>query len=107
MPLYEYECEICGRISERVFSVEHFPSIVACDRCDGRSRKIISQIQDVKPAWEPYYDGNLEAMITSRRQRRELMRAQGLEEKPRDATKERIIMQEREHNKQEEIKNAK
>jgi len=63
MPMYEFECRLCGNITERFRPViragEHLTS---CDHCEGVADKVISQpnIQDEHPAW---IDDNLRATI--------------------------------------------
>lgn len=82
MPLYDYECEECGRKYEEFFPVDSFPEYIRCE-CGKSARKIISKPQDIKPDWEPYWDENLgdePVLVTSRQHRRELMKQKNLED---------------------------
>jgi len=53
MPMYEYECNSCGRINDRYFNLNEFPSYVHCEDCEGDARKIVSSpfVQDDHPRW--------------------------------------------------------
>lgn len=106
MPIYEYECPICKDFQEMYFSIEGCPDEIKCRYCTSMQKKIISRPQAIKPDWEPYYDEVLDTMITGRQHRRELMKAQGLIDKPKDHTKERIELQKRRHKKREELRNG-
>jgi putative FmdB family regulatory protein len=107
MPVYEYECKKCSHVYEHVFHVNDFPLFLICPACNVKAFKIISKVQNMKPDWEPYYDENLEAMVTGRGHRKELMKQQGLEERPLDPTVRRLRLEEREHKKrQKELKHG-
>jgi putative FmdB family regulatory protein len=41
MPLYEYECDACGRRFERIQKFSD-PPIETCPTCEGRVRKLLS-----------------------------------------------------------------
>jgi putative FmdB family regulatory protein len=41
MPLYEYECDACGRRFERIQKFSD-PPVAACPTCDGPVRKLLS-----------------------------------------------------------------
>lgn len=78
MPLYEYECDKCGEITDAHRSVENRNDCPPC-RCGGTTHKIISYGKSVSDL-TPYYDDNLESWVDSKRHRRKLMRDQGVEE---------------------------
>jgi putative FmdB family regulatory protein len=42
MPIYEYQCDHCGRIEEVLQKTTDQP-LARCNRCDGKLHKIISQ----------------------------------------------------------------
>lgn len=42
MPIYEYECEACGRIEEVVQKISDNP-LESCSECSGKVHKLISQ----------------------------------------------------------------
>ncbi len=42
MPIYEYECEKCGRIQEAWQKISDAP-LTRCEQCRGKLHKIISQ----------------------------------------------------------------
>ena len=78
MPLYEYECDDCGERQDAHRSVAERNECPPC-RCGGKTKKIISTnyaaISDVD-----YYDENLQTQITSRKQRRRVMKEQNVAE---------------------------
>jgi putative FmdB family regulatory protein len=85
MPMYDYRCAYCGDSWEQLARIEQ---TVYCDRCpETRAERLISApavIQDNLDA-RSYYDDGLGARITSRSQRKALMRAKGVEEVGRGA----------------------
>ena len=42
MPIYEYECETCGRIEEAIQKFSDRP-LTECSHCSGRLHRLISQ----------------------------------------------------------------
>ena len=42
MPIYEYECEKCGHLTE-AWQKFSDPPLEKCDRCGGKVKKLISQ----------------------------------------------------------------
>ena len=107
MPLYEFECGACGKITEKVYTIMKCPDVCSCEVCEHIANKIISKPATVKPQWDEYFDENVSpngTIIRGRRHRKELMKQQGLEDKPLDITKKRIEIERREHNKREQIK---
>jgi len=42
MPIYEYECESCGKIEEAWQKMSDAP-LTTCDHCQGHLHKIVSQ----------------------------------------------------------------
>ncbi len=42
MPIYEYECEKCGRVVENWQKLSD-PPLTSCDECGGKMHKLISQ----------------------------------------------------------------
>ncbi len=42
MPIYEYQCEQCGKIVENWQKVSD-PPLTECDNCKGRMHKLVSQ----------------------------------------------------------------
>jgi len=104
MPIYEYECNECGIVTEWVCSIQAKPVGIFCGICSSYARSIISKPQAVRPQWDEYWDENLgndPILVKGRRHRQEIMKARGLEEKPYDKTKSRIMIEKREHNKRE------
>ena len=112
MPIYEYECQNCGELTEAIFSMKEDIPAITCPFCCSRARKIISRPQAVAPLWEEYWEENLghePVLIKGRRHRKEVMKANGLEEVSYDKTKKRILIEKHEHNKQvkkEELKHG-
>ena len=44
MPLYEFKCESCGNVTEKLFKITDSTTSYQCPLCGGTSRKIISRI---------------------------------------------------------------
>jgi putative FmdB family regulatory protein len=42
MPIYEYECQKCGEMTEAMQNFSDRP-LVKCEKCKGKLRKLISQ----------------------------------------------------------------
>jgi len=42
MPIYEYQCEKCGVIIEKIQKFSDAP-LTSCERCDGKLNKLLSQ----------------------------------------------------------------
>lgn len=42
MPIYEYQCEKCGVIIEKIQKFSDAP-LTSCDRCEGKLNKLLSQ----------------------------------------------------------------
>lgn len=79
MPVYEYECEECGRITDKIFRIDEKPERVSC-QCGASARAIISAPQR-RDCWEPYWDEHLgpePVYVTSREHRRQLKKERGL-----------------------------
>ena len=43
MPIYEYRCESCGRISTTLATINAIPTEVACEYCANPARRILSR----------------------------------------------------------------
>lgn len=76
MPLYDYECQLCKHVQERI---EHMndESAKTCAKCEGPSVRIITTSFFAQGDLEDYVEYNLgeqPVRITSRAQRRKLMR---------------------------------
>ena len=106
MPIYEYECKSCHGISETVFRVSDYASEIDCFHCGKRAFKVISLPQSVKPTMDEYFDDNLDAVVTGRRHRKQLMKEQGIIEKTIDPSELRIRKERMDHNRMEELKNG-
>ncbi|PLX70312.1 MAG: transcriptional regulator [Denitrovibrio sp.] len=42
MPIYEYSCEKCGKVTEKLVSVTAENSEIDCPECNGKAAKIMS-----------------------------------------------------------------
>ena len=42
MPIYEYSCEECGKITEKLVSISGDNGEIECPECSGRAAKIMS-----------------------------------------------------------------
>lgn len=38
MPIYEYNCSVCGAIVEKIYKIEDKPEVVGCDNCKEEGR---------------------------------------------------------------------
>jgi putative FmdB family regulatory protein len=42
MPIYEFKCDVCGKVTERISKVDY--DMISCPDCDfGMARRIISK----------------------------------------------------------------
>ena len=101
MPVYEFECQECKHITEKVMDITMSDvQIAECEKCHLEAKKVVSKPQAVEPAWKPYYDENLgdePVLIESREHRKKLLKAKGLEEVEFDSTKKKERKQKLEH----------
>lgn len=44
MPTYEYQCALCGKISEEVYPISNFPPIIECHQCRGAAKRVLSSV---------------------------------------------------------------
>jgi putative FmdB family regulatory protein len=54
MPVYEFMCDSCGKVTERIFKIEDCPDAGGCPHCDGTARRVLSSryaILSDTPAW--------------------------------------------------------
>ncbi len=70
MPLYDYECELCGEIQERFFKQEHFPPMVPCKECPGMAKKIISFQGGLKGEYPNWIDDSVRWALQTETERR-------------------------------------
>jgi len=42
MPIYEYACEKCGKVTEKLVSISADNGEIECPECDGKAAKIMS-----------------------------------------------------------------
>ena len=42
MPIYEFECQSCGEVTERIFNVDTCPKNRKCGKCGRKAKRIIS-----------------------------------------------------------------
>ena len=85
MPLYEYECQKCGKKMEKVFPIKDCPRTVGCIHCRGEAKKILSAtaIQtDGDVSWLASACDTLltpkEPRLTTRTEWRECLKRKGL-----------------------------
>jgi len=79
MPLYEYACEDCEIVQERLERYDDPVVPVPCI-CGGIATRIISPPAKYPAEITPYYDHGLGQRIDSRQQRRAEMARLGIEE---------------------------
>jgi putative FmdB family regulatory protein len=95
MPIYEYQCDGCGEISEKIFSIHDDHKTITCAYCYSQAKKIISSrggVQIDTPSWldDPMVQGalrdtdsRLSRPIETRGQLKSLMKKQGIAEAPK------------------------
>ena len=78
MPLYDYDCD-CGWTGEIICPIDASPP---CPQCDGNMKRLISSTHGINMGVGAYgyYDDNLQAYVSTNRQKKELMRKQGVSE---------------------------
>ena len=79
MPIYEYECKPCDKLTDAYRSVADRNDTPLCEHCAGPTKKIISYNR-VHADFAPYYDDNLEAHVKSKQHRQKIMREKGVTE---------------------------
>lgn len=81
MPLYDYECQTCGKRDTAIKPIAERNKGPAC--CGGAMKKIITAYW-VHPDFEPYLDENLHSepvWVKSKQHRKELMNEYNVYEK--------------------------
>lgn len=77
--LYDFRCKECGHVFERIVRDDEMP---ACPKCYMQTEKLFPLVNfNIGVPHDGYWDDNLQAGITSNRQKRELMRKRGVTEK--------------------------
>ena len=79
MPLYDYECQVCGAAKAEFRSVATRNECPGCDLCKAPMVKIISGY--AVHGDMDYFDENLGVQIKSRKHRERVMKEQGVTEK--------------------------
>ena len=79
MPLYDYKCK-CGYKGEHI---AHIDEAKLCPRCNRVMERQMPFSHGISMGVGPYgyYDDNLQAYVGTNREKREIMRQQGVEEK--------------------------
>lgn len=79
MPIYDYKCK-CGHIGEYITSMD---ANKKCSSCGKQMKRLMSPANFSMGAAGAYgyYDENLQTYIHTNKQRREIMRKQGVSEK--------------------------
>lgn len=70
MPIYEYKCDTCGWITDKMTSIKGKRKTVPCDACGEKARNIPS-VPVVQGEIEPYLDIQTNRVIKSRKHRKE------------------------------------
>jgi putative FmdB family regulatory protein len=77
--LYDFKCIACGHVFERIVRDGERPK---CVKCEGQTKKLFPIVNfNIGVPHGGYWDDNLQAGVTSNRQKRELMRKRGVTEK--------------------------
>ena len=80
MPVYDYRC-VCKHTQEAYRTIESRAKGPNCEKCSGPMYQIISGGFSNGMKGYPYDDPILERRIESPRQKRDLLRSMGLEQK--------------------------
>ena len=84
MPIAEYHCRTCKAEYEYNFAVEDWPYPDACEcaRCGAVATRYFSQPPGMSPDphWQGYFDQQLGKYISSRDEKRRILKEKGLEE---------------------------
>lgn len=99
MPTYTYRCATCQRTKDAVSRVDdRHTNAPSCGsrRCGGRQMALIVCPPQVVPDLNPYYCVVSEGVISSRKQRREMMKRYGVVEAGDVSRRERDRRRERE-----------
>ena len=81
MPLYDYSCTKCGKVSDIIASV--VDTELPCPKCEGIMTRLFSFRVNIQPDLEPYVDehmGHEPVYVKSKQHRRELMKERKLVE---------------------------
>jgi putative FmdB family regulatory protein len=79
MPLYDYKCPKCGKLSDIIASI--CDTTLPCPHCGETMTRLFSYNVNVIPDLEPYLDDNIShnpVWIKSKQHRREEMKKRGL-----------------------------
>jgi hypothetical protein len=84
MPTAEYHCRSCGAEYEYVFAIEDWPYPDACEcaRCGLTATRYFSYAPAMSPdpMWNGYFDVQLGQYISSRDEKKRILKEKGLEE---------------------------
>ena len=80
MPLYDFKCRSCGYEGEHVVHIDDRLRCPVCNRLMKRLMPFTHGINMGAAGANGYYDENLECYIGTNRQRREVMKRQGVSE---------------------------
>lgn len=80
MPLYEFECEVCGKIFDKLqpMTAEH-----SAECCGQKSRRIFQQC-NFTDVYTGQYEPALRQYVGTKTERRRLMKEKGLIDYPYD-----------------------
>ena len=81
MPLYDYTCKRCGYKGEHITGFDEYPPCPKCKKKLTREMPFTHGVSMGAAGAYGYYDDNLGCYISTNRQRREVMRKQGVKEK--------------------------
>ena len=89
MPVYEFRCEDCSQIMERVFKVDECPDVGGCSYCEGTAKKILPNDCGLRldtPSWltdqvRGVLQRDGEPPIETRTQHREYLKRNGYVER--------------------------
>ena len=53
MPVYEFMCDSCGKVTERFYRMDLCPDAGGCSLCDGTARRVLSAhyVKSDTPSW--------------------------------------------------------
>jgi putative FmdB family regulatory protein len=79
MPIYAYECDQCGHVQDLTRPYDRRKDDHPCERCDGESKYQFpfAAALGYQP-FEAYWDEVLDCDVNGRREKKEILKAEGL-----------------------------
>jgi len=102
MPLYEYRCRLCNRITESIFKIGDKPADIQCEHCHGPAEYVVSLCSDLGTKYYSIPNAFKEPFFGSYADKKKKMKEEGLIEAgdrvggSRDGTSRAVASKEKE-----------